>query len=116
MAVLSWGPGKTGTRASACWSTTCGHSSLRSMQLLWKRRRAPPYNRPSFDPDSGRAQSAAMSSKTDKRAKEILRLLLSHGKASVDELTSALGTSPASIRRDLVRLEIHGLVTRTHGG
>ena len=57
-----------------------------------------------------------MSSKTDKRAKEILRLLLSHGKASVDELTSALGTSPASIRRDLVRLESHGLVTRTHGG
>jgi DeoR family transcriptional regulator of aga operon len=57
-----------------------------------------------------------MSSKTDKRAKEILRLLLSQGKASVDDLTSALGTSPASIRRDLIRLESHGLVTRTHGG
>ena len=57
-----------------------------------------------------------MSSKTDKRAKEILRLLLNQGKASVDELTSTLGTSPASIRRDLVRLENHGLVTRTHGG
>ena len=57
-----------------------------------------------------------MSSKTDKRAKEILRLLLSHGKSSVDELTAALNTSPASIRRDLARLESHGLVTRTHGG
>jgi DeoR family transcriptional regulator of aga operon len=57
-----------------------------------------------------------MSSKTDKRAKEILRLLLNHGRASVDELTSALGTSPASIRRDLIRLETNGLVTRTHGG
>lgn len=57
-----------------------------------------------------------MSSKTDKRAKEILRLLLSHGKASVDELTNALGTSPASVRRDLIRLESNGLVTRTHGG
>lgn len=57
-----------------------------------------------------------MSSKTDKRAKEILRLLLNHGKASVDELTTALGTSPASIRRDLIRLESNGLVTRTHGG
>ena len=57
-----------------------------------------------------------MSSKTDKRAKEILRLLLNHGKASVDELTGALGTSPASIRRDLIRLESNGLVTRTHGG
>jgi DeoR family transcriptional regulator of aga operon len=57
-----------------------------------------------------------MSSKTDKRAKEILRLLLNNGRASVDELSSAFGTSPASIRRDLVRLESHGLVTRTHGG
>ncbi len=57
-----------------------------------------------------------MSSKTDKRAKEILRLLLSQGKASVDALTSELDASPASIRRDLIRLETHGLVTRTYGG
>src|ERR1700723_3351852 len=57
-----------------------------------------------------------MSSKTDKRAKEILRLLLNDGRASVDDLTSGRGTSPASIRRDLIRLESNGLVTRTHGG
>jgi DeoR family transcriptional regulator of aga operon len=57
-----------------------------------------------------------MSIRTDKRAKEILRLLLSHGKASVEQLTAALGTSPASIRRDLVRLETRGLVNRTLGG
>jgi DeoR family transcriptional regulator of aga operon len=57
-----------------------------------------------------------MSLKTDKRAKEIVRLLLHHGKASVDDLTSALATSPASIRRDLIRLEENGLVHRTHGG
>jgi DeoR family transcriptional regulator, aga operon transcriptional repressor len=57
-----------------------------------------------------------MSSKTDKRAKEILRLLLHHGKASVDDLTTELTASPASIRRDLVRLEEQGLVYRTHGG
>lgn len=57
-----------------------------------------------------------MSIKTDKRAKEILRLLLSHGRASVEELTAALGTSPASIRRDLIRLETRGLVNRTLGG
>ena len=56
-----------------------------------------------------------MSQKTDKRAKEILRLLLSHGKASVEELTAELKTSPASIRRDLIRLEQRGLVNRTHG-
>jgi DeoR family transcriptional regulator of aga operon len=57
-----------------------------------------------------------MSVNTDKRAKEILHLLLSHGKASVEELTAALGTSPASIRRDLIRLETRGLVNRTLGG
>ena len=57
-----------------------------------------------------------MSSKTDIRAKEILRLLLRHGKTSVEDLTSALAASPASIRRDLVRLETQGLVHRTHGG
>jgi DeoR family transcriptional regulator of aga operon len=57
-----------------------------------------------------------MSSKTDKRAKEILRLLLSHGKTSVEELTRLFGTSSASVRRDLVRLEERGLVHRTHGG
>lgn len=57
-----------------------------------------------------------MSSKTEKRAKEILRLLLSQGRTSVDELTELFATSPASIRRDLVRLETQGLVHRTHGG
>jgi len=57
-----------------------------------------------------------MSINTDKRAKEILRLLLSYGRASVEELTTALGTSPASVRRDLIRLEARGLVHRTLGG
>jgi DeoR family transcriptional regulator of aga operon len=57
-----------------------------------------------------------MSSKTDQRAKEILRLLLSHGKTSVEELTTLFATSPASVRRDLARLEKQGLVHRTHGG
>jgi DeoR family transcriptional regulator, aga operon transcriptional repressor len=57
-----------------------------------------------------------MSSKTDKRAKEILRLLLRQGKTSVEDLTAVLTASQASIRRDLVRLEEQGLVHRTHGG
>ncbi len=57
-----------------------------------------------------------MSSKTDRRAKDILRLLLKQGKTSVEDLTVALAASPASIRRDLVRLEESGLVHRTHGG
>ena len=57
-----------------------------------------------------------MASKTDKRAKEILRLLLNRGKLSVEELTAIFSTSPASVRRDLMRLEEKGLVHRTHGG
>jgi DeoR family transcriptional regulator of aga operon len=57
-----------------------------------------------------------MSLKTEMRAKEILRLLLQHGKTSVEDLTAALSASPASIRRDLVLLETQGLVHRTHGG
>lgn len=57
-----------------------------------------------------------MSSKPDKRAKEILRVLLHNGKTSVDDLTVLLQMSPASVRRDLVRLEQRGLVHRTHGG
>lgn len=57
-----------------------------------------------------------MSSKTDQRAKEILRLLLKDGKTSIEELSEEFGTSSASIRRDLVRLEEQGLVHRTHGG
>lgn len=62
------------------------------------------------------AGHVVVSSKIDKRAKEILRLLLHHGKTSVDELTVLLKMSPASARRDLVRLEERGLVHRTHGG
>ena len=57
-----------------------------------------------------------MSTKTDHRAKEILHVLLRQGKTTVEDLTAALHTSPASIRRDLARLEQKGLVYRTHGG
>lgn len=57
-----------------------------------------------------------MSTKTEIRGKEILSLLLHNGKTSVEDLTAALAASPASIRRDLVRLETQGLVHRTHGG
>jgi DeoR family transcriptional regulator of aga operon len=57
-----------------------------------------------------------MSSKTDQREKEILRLLLRQPKTSIEELTARFETSAASIRRDLVRLEERGLVHRIHGG
>lgn len=57
-----------------------------------------------------------MASKTEMRATEMLHLLLSRGKTSVEEMAEVFGTSAASVRRDLVRLEERGLVHRTHGG
>ena len=57
-----------------------------------------------------------MSSKTDKRANEILKILRLDGKTTIDELIKTFDTSPASVRRDLVRLEEKGLVHRMHGG
>ena len=75
-----------------------------------------PNNSSFSTPDEIAVSHVSVSSKIDKRAKEILRLLLHHGKTSVDELTVLLDMSPASVRRDLVRLEERGLVHRTHGG
>ncbi len=57
-----------------------------------------------------------MSLKSDNRAKQILRILLEQGTTSVDGLITVLDVSPASVRRDLARLESRGLVQRTHGG
>ncbi|QMV19417.1 DeoR family transcriptional regulator [Granulicella sp. 5B5] len=50
------------------------------------------------------------------RAKQILHLLLQKGSGSIEELSTAVGASPASVRRDLIHLEERGLVNRTHGG
>lgn len=57
-----------------------------------------------------------MSARTDKRANQILHAVLRNGTTSVDELVRITGASPASVRRDLTRLEERGLVRRTHGG
>ncbi len=57
-----------------------------------------------------------MSAKTDTREEKIMRLLLSQGSATIDNLLTAIGTSAPSLRRDLSRLENRGLVRRTHGG
>lgn len=57
-----------------------------------------------------------MAQKTEKRAKEILHLLLHQGKTSVEQLAKHFRTSSTSVRRDLARLEQQGLVHRTHGG
>jgi len=54
--------------------------------------------------------------KTRNRADQILRELRQKGSLSLDELIADLGTSAASVRRDLAKLEAKGLVRRTHGG
>ena len=50
------------------------------------------------------------------RADQILRELRQEGDLSLDVLIKRLGTSAASVRRDLTKLESKGLVRRTHGG
>lgn len=57
-----------------------------------------------------------MAQKTEKRAKEILHLLLHQGKTSVEQLAEHFRTSSTSVRRDLARLERQGLVHRIRGG
>jgi DeoR family transcriptional regulator of aga operon len=57
-----------------------------------------------------------LSTKTEQRAEEIMKRLLGHGQASVEELVELTQTSAPSIRRDLIALEQRGLIRRTHGG
>ena len=57
-----------------------------------------------------------MSSKTEQRAERIMKELLGHGEATVEDLVAVTGTSAPSIRRDLIALESRGLIRRTHGG
>ncbi len=45
-----------------------------------------------------------------------MRLLLRRGSASNKDILAAVGSSGPSIRRDLSRLELLGLIHRTHGG
>jgi DeoR family transcriptional regulator, aga operon transcriptional repressor len=54
--------------------------------------------------------------KAPNRADQILRELRQKGSVSLDALIETLGTSAASVRRDLTKLEGQGLVRRTHGG
>ena len=52
----------------------------------------------------------------DDRASAIRQHLYSAGHSSIQEIADAVGASPATIRRDLVALEMEGAITRTHGG
>ena len=52
----------------------------------------------------------------NKRLDLIMDYLKSHNLANVDELVAAIGSSPATIRRDLIRLDEQAVISRTHGG
>ncbi|MEU9453683.1 DeoR/GlpR family DNA-binding transcription regulator [Streptomyces sp. NPDC048277] len=52
----------------------------------------------------------------ERRHRLILQALRSGGTASVTDLAEQLATSAATIRRDLLKLEADGLLTRVHGG
>jgi DeoR family transcriptional regulator of aga operon len=57
-----------------------------------------------------------MKPREEKRVDAILRELRRKGNISLDEIVKSLRTSPASVRRDLAKLEMKGLVRRTPGG
>ncbi len=50
------------------------------------------------------------------RTRIIRQYLHENGRASVHSLSELLGVSEVTVRRDLERLEVEGLLTRTHGG
>lgn len=52
----------------------------------------------------------------NEREKEIMSLLARNNYATVEYLAKEIHISPSSIRRDLKRLELQGLITRSYGG
>lgn len=53
---------------------------------------------------------------TDERIAKIKELLLDYKRVDTNTLISILPVSPATVRRDLERLEQEGFIRRTHGG
>lgn len=50
------------------------------------------------------------------RLDQIMDYLKSHNLVTVDELVITTEASPATIRRDLIKLDEQGVISRTHGG
>jgi len=50
------------------------------------------------------------------RKREILNMLVQHGRAAVSDISSELAVSEMTIRRDLAELEAEGKLSRVHGG
>ncbi|MDE1160904.1 MAG: transcriptional repressor AgaR [Acidobacteriaceae bacterium] len=60
--------------------------------------------------------AAAQNMLIGERRQHVMRLLERDGRVLVSELSTQLGISPITIRKDLDYLESKGLVERTHGG
>nr|WP_024965757.1 DeoR/GlpR family DNA-binding transcription regulator [Pantoea sp. IMH] len=54
--------------------------------------------------------------KGQSRLEQIMDYLKSHNLVTVEQLVSAIAASPATIRRDLIKLDREGVISRTHGG
>ncbi|WP_392559565.1 DeoR/GlpR family DNA-binding transcription regulator [Orbus mooreae] len=50
------------------------------------------------------------------RLDQIMDYLKNHNLVTVEELVSAIEASPATVRRDLIKLDEQGVISRTHGG
>ncbi len=50
------------------------------------------------------------------RVEQIIEYLKLHNIVTVDDLVKVVTASPATIRRDLIKLDEQGVITRTHGG
>ncbi|MGE0971856.1 DeoR/GlpR family DNA-binding transcription regulator [Klebsiella sp. WOUb02] len=50
------------------------------------------------------------------RLDQILEYLKSHNLVTVEQLVGAIDASPATIRRDLIKLDERGVINRSHGG
>ncbi len=50
------------------------------------------------------------------RLDQIVAFLKSHSLATVEQLVEAIDASPATIRRDLIKLDEQGVISRSHGG
>ena len=54
--------------------------------------------------------------KENSRLESIMNYLKGNNLVTVEQLVSVTGASPATIRRDLIKLDQEGVVSRTHGG
>ena len=50
------------------------------------------------------------------RLEQIMDYLKGHNLVTVDQLVAATSASPATIRRDLIKLDQEGVISRSHGG